>query len=695
MALSYDDHKERMREDQRRKTKAGQDIGQPPSVEDPQRRAECWDSFRRFCECYFPERFTLAWSPDHLTVIARIEDAILHGGLFALAMPRGTGKTTLAECACIWAAITGRHGYVMPIAVNAGKVTDLLEAIKTELMVNNLLFADFPEVCHPIRALEDRANRAKGQHVEGRKTFIRWQKTTIILPTVYVDGVASVASGVIIRGAGLTSGGIRGSKFVRPDGKTVRPSLVLLDDPQDDESAASLIQCERRLRLANGALLGMAGPGKAITVICPCTVIRKGDFADSLLDRSKSPTWVGSKFKLLHRWPDRMDLWDDYSIKRADEFRNGGDGSATTRWYGQQKAEMDLGSVVAWPERFKPNELSAIQFAMNLFYDNAEAFWSEYQNEPLDQQQGAESLKIGELIQRLNGVPRRTVPIWATHLTAFVDVQQKVLYFMVCAWSDSFQGSVVDYGAWPDQSRRYFTLADVQKTLARAAPGAGLEGSIYAGLDKLAKELLPRDWHNEGGHAMRIDRMLVDANWGKSTNVVYEWCRATEFGSLVMPSHGRYIGASSRSFGEYQAKPGERLGTNWLVTAKAGKRAIRHVVSDVNWWKTFVAERLKTPMGDKGAMTLFGRDPQEHQMLAEHCTSEYFARVTRDGSGRTVDEWKWKAEKPDNHFWDCIVGNAVAASMEKVTLMGEGTAAKRAMKRVSYAELQREALAKK
>jgi len=59
---------------------------------DPERKREAATDFRFFCESYFPLTFHLNWSPDHLKVIGKIERAVLHGGLFAMAMPRGSGK---------------------------------------------------------------------------------------------------------------------------------------------------------------------------------------------------------------------------------------------------------------------------------------------------------------------------------------------------------------------------------------------------------------------------------------------------------------------------------------------------------------------------------------------------------------------------------------------------------------------------
>ena len=54
-----------------------------------------------------------------------------------------------------------------------------------------------------------------------------------------------------------------------------------------------------------------------------------------------------------------------------------------------------------------------------------------------------------------------------------------------------------------------------------AAPGTGLEGALYAGLERLTGDLLGREWRREDGAALRIERCLIDANWGASTDVVY------------------------------------------------------------------------------------------------------------------------------------------------------------------------------
>ena len=55
-------------------------------------------------------------------------------------------------------------------------------------------------------------------------------------------------------------------------------------------------------------------------------------------------------------------------------------------------------------------------------------------------------------------------------------------------------------------------------------------------------------------------------------------------------------------------------------------------------------------------------------LLSEHLTSEY--RTPTIGRKRSVDVWKLKPNMVDNHWWDCLVGCAAAASMLGCCLPG-------------------------
>jgi len=682
---AYEAHKERARQRNMAMSQTARDLGKLPDVVDPVRKAAAERDFRFFCEAYFPATFHLAWSEDHLKVIAKIERAVLEGGLFAMAMPRGSGKTSLCETACLWAMLYGHREFVALIGSDEEHAAQMLDSIKAELENNDRLLDDFPEACFPIRALEGIHQRAAGQLYQGEQTHIGWTAKEIVLPTI----PESRASGAIIRVAGIT-GRIRGMKHKRPDGHSVRPSLVLIDDPQTDESARSPSQCANRERILAGAILGLAGPGKKIAGLMTLTVVRPDDLADRLLDRDKHPQWQGERTRMVDSFPADEKLWAEYARLRAEGLRADEGIGRATEFYREHREAMDQGAAVAWAERFNHDELSAVQHAMNLKLQDEAAFWAEYQNEPLPEATALDEdlLTTDQICAKLNGHQRGEVPIGASALTMFIDVQAKCLFWMVCAWEEDFTGSVIDYGTEPDQapSGAHFTLRDVRRTLGAAAPRAGLEGSIYAGLERLTEAMLGREWRRDDGAMVRIDRCLIDANWGQSSDVVYQFCRQSRFSGVLLPSHGRYVGASSVPFSEYKRKHGDRVGLNWRIPVVTGKRAVRHVVFDTNYWKSFIQARLAVPMGDPGSLSLFGHKPERHQLLAEHLTAEY--RVKTQGRGRTVDEWKLRAQAIDNHWLDCLVGSAVAASMQGAVLFGTDQKPSAARRRLCLSELQ-------
>lgn len=642
----------------------GRDIGELPAVENQERKESCRNDFKLFCETYFPEVYQLKWSDDHLRAIAKIQKSVLEGGLFALAMSRGSGKSSLTETAAIWAMLYGHREFVVLVGASESAALEMLDSIKTEFEVNEHIAADFPAVSYPIAKLEGIANRCAGQLYKGERTRITWTANEIVLPTI--AGAAS--SGVIVRVAGIT-GRIRGMKYKKPDGRTIRPEFVVIDDPQTSESADSVEQTRKRVRVLAGDILGLAGPGKKIAGIMPCTVIRPGDMAEQILDKTKHPEWNGERCKMIYQFPRNDELWERYADLCADELRECGTFERATEFYREHRAEMDEGAVVSWPDRYNYDEISAIQHAMNLKLTDEAAFWAEYQNEPLPEDLGTdEQLTVDGIVNKLNGHAQRTVPVSANHVTMFIDVQKTLLFYVVCAWDDDFTGYVIDYGAWPDQRRRYFTLGEANPTLQAKFPRSGLEGCLYGGLKALTEDYLSREFTRDDGAAMRIEKCLVDANWGQSTDVVYQFCRESAYANVIIPSHGKYIGASSKPMSEYKKAVGDRVGHNWRMPNIRGKRAVRHVVFDTNYWKSFIASRLLESMGDRGSLSLWGRSSEAHMLFAEHLTAEY--RVKTEGRGRRVEEWKMRPEGADNHWWDGLVGCAVAASMTGCVLEG-------------------------
>ena len=695
--IDYAEARRRQAERNRAATKASQDIHPIPEVEDWQRRQATSDSLRLFCETYFPKAFYRAWSEDHLKVIAKIERAVKEGGLFAFAMPRGSGKTTLARLSALWAVLVGYRPFVCLIGGSDERAKDLLVPVKKYVLENPGLLADFPEAVYPLRCLENSSKRQLQQHIEGRLTHVHWGQDKLVFPTVEGEHLpkalqdegleTSPSCGSIITITSLDAN-MRGQQHTRADGSTIRPSLVLLDDPQTRQSARSPTQTKYRLQLLNGDVLGLAGPGEQIAGVLTCTKIYEADLADQVLDREKCPEWQAECTKMVYAFPANEKLWQQYAQLRADSLRRGHGGREATEFYRQHRAEMDAGAVVAWPERFDAKkEVSALQHAMNLRLRDEEAFFAEYQNEPMQEQLHDDILTPEMVCEKTNGRPRGEVPLACTKVTMFIDVHDRLLYWCVCAWEEDFTGYVLDYGTFPDQRRGYFTMADARRTLARTFPGMGADGAIQAGLERLVEDFLAKDWKRAGGGLLKIDRLLVDSGFKPG---IVAAAKHKAGGAAMMLSKGVGIKAGRKPMSTYQRRPGEVHGHFWYVPNVARTAEFPHVQIDVNYWKTFVHAGLATAAGERGAVTLFGNKPKDHELLAEQ-VAHAETWVETQGHGRVVHEWSPRPSKPDNHWLDCLVGCAAAASMCGVRAPGQDAKPARQRKRYTQEDLRRKA----
>ncbi len=313
MPRDYQKKRDRDNSAVKERSRQGRDIGKGyPKHGNLKRRRLCERSLQDFLLTYFPAAFTLPFSMDHRRVIAAMEDCGLAGGLFALAMPRGSGKTTLAERFALWCLLYGHRRFVALVSATEAAAGKLLAHIKRELLDNDLLAEDFRGVCYPIRRLENNGRRCVGQLFNGERTSIVWGKTQLTFPTMpdsACDGLN--VSGATVTVAGLT-GALRGQSHTLVSGEVIRPELALLDDPQTRESAASPAQTANRAAIIVGDVLGMAGPGRKISAILPCTVIQEGDLADQFLNRALHPEWRGEKTKAIYEWPEAEPLWNEY-----------------------------------------------------------------------------------------------------------------------------------------------------------------------------------------------------------------------------------------------------------------------------------------------------------------------------------------------------------------------------------------------
>lgn len=458
-------------------------------------------------------------------------------------------------------------------------------------------------------------------------------------------------------------------------------------------SAAMPMQVKKRLLLIKKNILKQGGHRQSMACVVNGTIIAREDLMEQLLDPKRSPSWQGERIAMVKSWAARHDdLWlTDYRRIRESFNRSDPDDQArawhdSTKFYLANRGEMDRGCAVAWDSCYEPeHEASAIQHAYNcLIDDGAEVFASEFQQQPIRVEDGKRHLDHGSIVTKANGLKAGIVPQSATTVTAFVDVQLDVLYWMVCGWGGSFDGHVVGYGVFPSQPTNSLALSDMKSTMQMAYPGRGPEAAIRAGLDVLTTQIANREWHREDGATLRTDKILVDSgNW---TSQVYEFCRRSPLAGLLQASKGQPIVAKNVPMDLYKPREGEVLGDHWVIAPIAKNKSQRLLRIDTNYWKSFLRDRILTAPGDAGCLSLFG-DDRSHDDLAMQWTAEYSTRTS--GQGRDLEEWSaWPGR--DNHLWDCLVGSAVAASMQGVALSGlDPRPANRPLRKVRYSEIQK------
>ena len=627
---------------------------------DSEQRAACDASLATFLVTCFPNAFALDFSEDHRRLISDIERATTHGLLKALAMPRGSGKTTIVIRAALWAVLTKRRQFVSIVAATETKARQLLKSIKTEILHNEKLHEFYGAELQAVLALGNESRSAAQQNYNGELTGVEWTVEAINFGLVK----GSELIGACMSVAGIT-GNIRGQQQTLPTGEIIRPDMVLIDDPQTKSSAKSNSQCDERHETMMGDVLGMAGPTVDITGVCACTVIYKDDLADRLLDRKASPDWNGDKCQMVYKWPTDQNAWEQYRSISTEEKRTGGDGSKANAFVLDHFDQLHAGAVVAWEQRKGQRAVSALQYAYELRFRDEATFFAEYQNTPLT---GVSELPFDlnadEIAARINGNGREQVPAECDKITAQIDVQKNVLFYVVTAWTLGGRGHVISYGTWPDQKRLRFTKGDLTRKLAEVTNASTLAEAVYTGLERLTEQLLRRAWNRDDGVTLSIDRLGIDAKWGQSTGTVRRFVRESGYGSRVLPTMGQYVGAKSMPWQNRNNDRGTWLGNHVRLQAAKADRRVRELLIDTNHWKSTTAELLSVGKGAARALLLFRGPPHVHKLLADHCCEET-AEQTETKAGRQLIEWR-QPPHAENDLWDCLVCTAALASVEGV-----------------------------
>lgn len=195
----------------------------------------------------------------------------------------------------------------MILSDTADQATDFVTQIKAELEGNQRLAAAYPKAC--------------GIGPEWRAGRVR------------------LTNGCVIE-AKSRGGRIRGKRN-RQD----RPTLLIIDDCQGNRDIVSPIERKRGWDWMTREVIP-AGEEDTTSYVSVGTALHREAVAVRLLTTAG---WEGKVYRSVERWPDRADLWDDWTnlaTNMADQDRD-----ATARaFYEAHRVEMEAGAAVLWPE---------------------------------------------------------------------------------------------------------------------------------------------------------------------------------------------------------------------------------------------------------------------------------------------------------------------------------------------------------
>jgi len=647
-AAERDDKADYMRD----KRASDKDIEAIPEPADKARRARTKGSLREFILAYrvgFGEGFDGAFFPDQLEQIADIETAVFTGSDKALAAMRGGGKTSIERAATVWVAVHGHSDYTILVGAKDDDAADNLETIKWELDGNETLAADFPEICMPIQALAGSSRRATAQTVAGRRTRVVWGLDRIVLPDC---GDAAPWQEPGSRNAVIESksigGAIRGRNF-----HNRRPKLVFLDDVENDASVRSATETAARRRRIENDIGGLGGHRSKLTRVYVGTIMDRDSVTAELTNRVLRPQWNGTRYAYMQAFPKRADLWEQYCTMRRDVV--GGGPTVARAFYEANRAAMDEGALVAWPEGYRPEEhASAVEKYYAKLVDKGDEglrfVACEYQNNP-DLMAAAEvsrQLRAELIVDRLNRLEQWRIPSDAVLVTGQVDVHgaASCLYWLASWWRSGFGGGLLCAGTWPPRG-----------TIAERYPEVNEETAIGTALADLEKWLMARSWKTDDGREL-LPVFGEDSGAGQHQQIVFRHCRSAARRNW-RPTKGENV--KDRNYNELHRQALVR-GEHWVMSPQQSEALkVGAYLFDANWWKGFVRARLQAPVADPTAYTLWGANPALHAELARHWSSEESETLTVKTTSREYDQWLQRPNRP-NHWWDCLVGSAVIAS---------------------------------
>ena len=595
-----------------------------------------------WCAHYMPGAFPKPFGDIHRQIARAFREAVDTGGWCVVAAPRSSGKTTLVNALALKAVLSGQVRFVAVIPWRQADAGRALRFWRTAICSNTRLLADYPDICAPFAACRMSSQRLLAIHWADEDAPTGAQM-------VLSEGLIVLPGSAGVLGSASINGNPRGMQFTLPDQTTIRPDMLLVDDPSDKTTARSRDGSERNVEFIKEDVVGMAGPGEKIAAVMTGSTIAAHDTLAHFLGDNE-PDWVAVKVPQITVWPTEpnMELWERWNVLRLEGRED--DMTKARKFYVKHGEQMREGMAVSWEHRFsvKHKEPDAYWSAMADYYRmGRKAFLQERQNKPEEEAAGLLVLTQDQVAERTGTHRRREWPEDATILVAGIDVgTATALNWCVVAATPQLAVHVAEYGTYPPGNQPLWTPKSSQTS--QSAITAGL-GSVVQMLMRMFPNL--KAIGIDGNYATQVVYAFAKQAREQNPGVAIVPCRGVPSGKFKLPqlANRHKLRAMGDQCHGYRGDKGEEV---WFNS---------------HHWHRLQQEGFTIELGAPGSVQLpiGGR----HEAMAMAVCADQLIRVEIRGDGKEIQVWE-QDRRYENHLSDALVMAMVQANLEGASTNG-------------------------
>ena len=594
---------------------------------------------------YFPGIYRQPFGMVHDEIIEVVDYCIDSGRRGAVAAPRGTGKSYILSGVALKAVCEGRVRFPVVLPWDSKQLKKILGFWKKALCFNTTFASGYPAICAPF--VESRGSSQK------ISTFINGDGKPLGAHILISEGMIVLPYSIGVIGGSTINGNPLGLHHTTDTGEGLRPDLVLIDDPQDRDTAMSRLQIRSTIQQIDFDIAGMCGPDTSMPMLLACTVKQVDDVADHYLN---DPEWHAVRVAQIVEWPKNMDAWEKWNAARlAGETKRDG-GRKARAYYKKHKTELIEGMVVSWKERYRRKsanqvaEPDALYSAMNDYFSMGhDAFSAERQNQPQKTDTTVYDLTpdmVAGCVYR--GRHRCDLPADAVVIAAATDINHYGLHSAAIGFANDQTAACV----WYDRHEREKGAGIVPKNCPEQEAKRLVYDALCAHSQTITQMPLSRDgaaaavglWLIDGGYMPDVVRRFIEGP-GRTCGVTVVMARGSA-AEKYRPTGMNVIGT-----------PREQ--THQSESTVSG----RFCAFSADYWREIAQRSWLGKPGSPGGLSLYeGR----HTAFAEQVCGD---RLLEKVQGTYGPIWRWVRVPGTWNDW----GDAVTMCYVGAVWQGVGT----------------------